>query len=96
MARIAVKHVADVFLCEAVVLLPDAAGPAAPSRRMPPVPGSYRGSDLAVAQWVLDHGRRAGFGSDTLPAAPALYLPLGDDQRRARRARRTADESRGA
>jgi len=34
-----------------------------------------------VAQWVLDHGRRAGFGSDTLPAAPALYLPLGDARR---------------
>ncbi|MES1263477.1 MAG: ATP-binding protein, partial [Peristeroidobacter soli] len=46
-----------------------------------PGEGSYRGSDLAVAQWVLDHGRRAGFGSDTLPAAPALYLPLGDARR---------------
>jgi len=80
MAEIAVKHVAEVFLCEAVVLLPDANGklhhPSAP-----PAPVSYRGSDLAVAQWVHDHGQRAGFGSDTLPAAPALYLPLGDDQR---------------
>jgi two-component system sensor histidine kinase KdpD len=43
--------------------------------------GSYRASDLAVAQWVLDHGHRAGFGSDTLPAAPALYVPLGDTRR---------------
>jgi two-component system sensor histidine kinase KdpD len=43
--------------------------------------GSYCGSDLAVAQWVVDHGRRAGAGSDTLPAAPALYLPLGDSRR---------------
>ena len=80
MARIAVKHVTDVFLCKAVVLLPDAQG------RLhhpvdPPAPDSYRGGDLAVAQWVLDHGRRAGFGSDTLPAAPALYLPLGDERR---------------
>jgi two-component system sensor histidine kinase KdpD len=80
MARIAVKHVADVFQCAAVVLLPDAQGrlrhPADPA-----APDSYRGSDLAVAQWVHDHGRRAGCGSDTLPAAPALYLPLGDDRR---------------
>ena len=80
MATIAVKHVADVFDCEAVVLLPDAHGrlhhPADA-----PAPGSYRGSDLAVAQWVHDHGQRAGFGSDTLPAAPALYLPLGDAAR---------------
>jgi two-component system sensor histidine kinase KdpD len=45
------------------------------------VADSFGGSDLAVAQWVHDHGRRAGFGSDTLPAAPALYLPLGDERR---------------
>ena len=42
----------------------------------------YRGADLAIAQWVADHGRRAGLGSDTLPAAPALYLPLGDERQR--------------
>jgi two-component system sensor histidine kinase KdpD len=63
-----------------VLLLPDHSGKLH-SPREPPVEGSYRGSDLAVAQWVLDHGRRAGFGSDTLPAAPALYLPLGDSRR---------------
>ena len=34
------------------------------------------GADLAVAQWVADHGRQAGLGTDTLPAAPALYVPL--------------------
>ena len=80
MARIAVKHVAEVFQCEAALLLPDEAGKLhAPADA--PVAGSYRGSDLAVAQWVVDHGRRAGFGSDTLPAAPALYLPLGDSRR---------------
>jgi two-component system sensor histidine kinase KdpD len=80
MARIAVKHVAEGFQCEAVVLLPDGVGKLH-SPRETPVEGSYRGSDLAVAQWVFDHGRRAGFGSDTLPAAPALYLPLGDSRR---------------
>jgi two-component system sensor histidine kinase KdpD len=81
MAGIAVKHVAEVFQCTAVVLLPDVNGklhhPVDPA-----ITGSYRGSDVAVAQWVLEHGRRAGFGSDTLPATPALYLPLGDAARR--------------
>ena len=43
-----------------------------------PLESSLRGADLAVAQWVIDHGRRAGLGTDTLPAAPALYVPLGD------------------
>jgi two-component system sensor histidine kinase KdpD len=81
MSRIAVKHVAEVFQCQAVVLLPDDSG----KLHYPhdaPIAGSYGGADLAVAQWVVDHGRRAGLGSDTLAAAPALYLPLGDSQRR--------------
>jgi two-component system sensor histidine kinase KdpD len=79
MARVAVRHVAEVFGCEAVVLLPDEQG----RLRHPadqPVPGSLRGADLSVAQWVLDHAERAGLGTDTLPAAPALYLPLGDSR----------------
>jgi two-component system sensor histidine kinase KdpD len=40
-----------------------------------------RGADLAVAQWVNDHGRQAGLGTDTLAAAAALYVPLGDANR---------------
>jgi two-component system, OmpR family, sensor histidine kinase KdpD len=33
-------------------------------------------SEVAVAQWVFDHGQSAGRGTDTLPSAKALYLPL--------------------
>jgi two-component system sensor histidine kinase KdpD len=75
MARVAVRHVAEVFDGQAAVLMPDAAG----RLRHPqgaPVPGSLRGADLDVAQWVQDHGRPAGLGTDTLPSAEALYLPL--------------------
>ena len=43
-----------------------------------PLEASLRGADLAIAQWVVDHARRAGLGTDTLAAAPALYVPLGD------------------
>ncbi|HEU4618424.1 MAG TPA: sensor histidine kinase KdpD, partial [Gammaproteobacteria bacterium] len=81
MAGIAIKHLAEVFDCRAVILLPDAAGRLAYPRE-PAVPGAYRGADLAVAQWVADHGRRAGLGSDTLPASPAVYIPLGDSDRK--------------
>lgn len=80
MARVAVRHVAEVFQCRATVLLPDAGG----QLRYPPeapLDTSFRGADLAVAQWVADHGRRAGLGSDTLPAARGLYVPLGDERR---------------
>ncbi|HSY08048.1 MAG TPA: sensor histidine kinase KdpD [Steroidobacteraceae bacterium] len=79
MARVAVKHVAEVFDCLVTVLLPDSAGRLHyPSEA--PLEASLRGADLAIAQWVVDHGRRAGLGTDTLPAAPALYLPLGDER----------------
>jgi two-component system, OmpR family, sensor histidine kinase KdpD len=80
MAQVAVRHVAEVFQCRATVLLPDTDGklhyPAGA-----PLESSFRGADLAVAQWVADHGRRAGLGSDTLPAARGLYVPLGDERR---------------
>jgi two-component system, OmpR family, sensor histidine kinase KdpD len=81
MASIAIKHVAEVFECAAVILLPDDAGKLSYPRDAP-VPGAFRAADLAVAQWVTDHGRRAGLGSDTLAASPAVYLPLGDGERK--------------
>ena len=80
MARVAVRHVAEVFECRAVVLLRAADGklhyPAEP-----PLETSFRRADLAVAQWVADHGRPAGVGTDTLPAASGQYLPLGEEGR---------------
>jgi len=80
MARVAVTHIAEVFDSAAVVLTPDATGrlqyPAGS-----PLERSFRGADLSVAQWVVDHGERAGLGTDTLPAAPAIYLPLQGTQR---------------
>jgi two-component system sensor histidine kinase KdpD len=73
--RIAVRHVAEVFEAQAVVLLPDATG-----RIVYPAdegtPQSCHGSDLSVAQWVYDHGQMAGQGTDTLPGGDVVYLPL--------------------
>src|SRR6185503_13411369 len=79
MAQVAVRHVAEVFQCSAVILLPDADGKLHHPRD-PPLEQSYRSSDLAVAQWVAEHGRQAGLGTDTLPAASGLYVPLGDER----------------
>ena len=82
MALAAVSHVTEVFQCKAVVLLPDASGRLQYPRGEAPE-NAFRHADLAVAQWVADHGRRAGLGSDTLSAAPALYVPLGDERKTA-------------
>ncbi|MBF0460114.1 MAG: DUF4118 domain-containing protein [Magnetococcales bacterium] len=32
--------------------------------------------DPGIAQWSFDHGQNAGLGTDTLPSAHALYVPL--------------------
>ena len=81
MARVAVRHLAEVFQSKAVVLLPDADGKLRYPRDRP-LDQSFRSADLAVAQWVADHSRQAGLGTDTLPAAIGLYMPLGDERQR--------------
>jgi Osmosensitive K+ channel histidine kinase len=80
MAQVAVRHVAEVFSSAAVVLRPDAHGRLAYPTATP-IEESFRGADLSVAQWVFDHAALAGLGTDTLPAAPAIYLPLRGAQR---------------
>jgi len=75
LARVAIKHVAETFASRATVLLPGA------NRHLQPLHGVelaelLESADLSVAQWVFDHGRPAGLGTDTLPAASAQYLPL--------------------
>jgi len=65
---IATHHLTDTFGAEMRILLPDPAG-------------RLNGGDLdekerSVAQWVFDHSQRAGAGTDTLPSAGGLYVPL--------------------
>lgn len=73
--KISVRHLAEVFDAQAVVLLPDGAGHIV----FPDGEGiaqSCHGSDLGVAQWVFDHEQMAGLGTDTLPGGDLLYLPV--------------------
>ena len=79
LTRVAVKHVAETFSGRAAVLLPDSRGRLQGPRTTDP--GTLEGPDLSVAQWVFDHGRPAGLGTDTLPAATAQYLPLNATQK---------------
>jgi len=75
LTRVAIKHVAETFTGRAAVLLPDEEGRLAPPPT-PAVSGSLRDADVSIAQWVFDHDTPAGLGTDTLPGAPAQYLPL--------------------
>jgi two-component system sensor histidine kinase KdpD len=80
MARVAVKHVGETFQSRVAVLLPDADGAL---RSLHPDAGeaALDDPDFSIAQWVFDHGRPAGLGTDALPGAPAIYLPLRGSER---------------
>ncbi|MBP2648508.1 MAG: kdpD, partial [Gemmatimonadetes bacterium] len=59
-AAAAARHIEDAFAGRVVFLLGD---------------DSALMSD-GVARWAFEHGQMAGLGTSTLPASPALYLPL--------------------
>ena len=69
------RHIAEVFRSQVVMLLPQADGRLAPddgdAAQFP-----LDASELAVGQWVHEHGQVAGQGTATLPGASALYVPL--------------------
>ena len=75
LAQLAAKHLSDVFDAHAAIFLADA------EKRVQLQRGKLLFFELnpkesGVAQWVYDHHERAGLGTDTLPGASALYLPL--------------------
>ena len=74
--RAAARHIHAEFGSRNVILFPDANG-----RIVHPKDKGLReslyGSDLSVAQWVMDHKEMAGQGTNTLPGAAAIYFPLG-------------------
>jgi two-component system sensor histidine kinase KdpD len=72
---VAVRHIAEVFRSQVVVLLPDASGRPA---TQPDLPAQFEmdTTELGVSQWVYEHRQMAGLGTSTLPGAKALYLPL--------------------
>jgi two-component system sensor histidine kinase KdpD len=78
-ARITCRHVGELFRGRARLLVPAGAGGLAT------LPGDEAGDidshELSVAQWALEHRRPAGLGTDTLPGAAGLYVPLRSGER---------------
>jgi two-component system sensor histidine kinase KdpD len=81
---VAVRHLHDVFDSQVVILLPCADGRL---QAWGDCNGWSQGvnqqqlfglsaSEQGVAQWVFDHNERAGLGTNTLPSAEGIYLPL--------------------
>jgi len=61
-AAAATRHIEDAFAGRVTFILADQDGALA--------------GDDGVARWTFEHGQIAGLGTSTLPASPALYLPL--------------------
>jgi len=71
----AIRHITEVFRTRVAVLLP---GPDGRLGGGGAVVGEFPmdTSEVAVSQWVYEHGQVAGQGTDTLPGAAGLYVPL--------------------
>lgn len=72
-AEVTARHCADAFGGAALVFLPEEATSAAASW---PVGSTLDAKDTGIVKWVLEHGRAAGRGTDTLPGASAICVPI--------------------
>lgn len=75
--QVSVKHFSAIFQCEVVALLPDENG------KLHVAAGDLASvfhqdilKELGVAQWAYDAGQMAGWGTQTMPDSPILYVPL--------------------
>ncbi len=70
-------QVATMLNVRVVILLPDAPGSETLALRGAyPPEDEMDDADMAAARWSWEANRPAGRGSDTLPGAPRLFLPL--------------------
>jgi two-component system sensor histidine kinase KdpD len=69
------SQIAASLGADVVMMLPDAHGRLKVASTFP-AGDVIEKADLGAAQWCFEHGRPAGRGSDTLPGAARLFLPL--------------------
>ena len=73
-SEVAAKHIMDIMNAEILVALPDK------SSHLELVWGELQHRDIikeaGLMQWCYDNTRVAGFGTDTMPSAETLYVPL--------------------
>jgi two-component system sensor histidine kinase KdpD len=79
LAGVAVQQLTAIFAGDVAIFLPDE------EKQLKLATGSHvefalTENEIAVAQWVFAHQQQAGVGTNTLPSAQALYLPLGGSQ----------------
>jgi two-component system sensor histidine kinase KdpD len=75
LSRVALRHICEVFRCQATVFIADAA------KHLGQPIGEQAAlfedaKNIGVGQWAFDHAQMAGMGTDNIPGADSLYLPL--------------------
>lgn len=75
LATTTAQQLRNLLRVEAVVLMPGGTG-RLELRGAAPNPASLDEADLAAAQWAFEKGQAAGRGSETLPGARRLFLPV--------------------
>jgi two-component system sensor histidine kinase KdpD len=75
LAAVAVQHIHDVFDAKAAVLLH---GPDGRFKNLAAGPYAFEpdAKDSGVVEWAWRNDKPAGLGTDTLPSAHALFMPL--------------------
>jgi two-component system sensor histidine kinase KdpD len=75
--QVSVQHFSEIFQCQAMALLPDEKGKLHVAAGDPAaVFQKDILKELGVAQWAYDAGQMAGWGTQSLPDSPILYVPL--------------------
>jgi len=76
LSEISIKHISEVFDSQVAILIPDGQNHLSPAVSGASSSFTPDQQEISVAQWVYEHRQSAGVGTDTLPGAKAMYLPL--------------------
>lgn len=71
-----VAHIAHTVGCDALILMPDDSGTLQQVQGFPSIEEDLDPTSQAAALWSFQKNTPAGAGTDTLPLAPWLFLPL--------------------
>ncbi|BCA56352.1 two-component sensor histidine kinase [Nitrospira sp. KM1] len=75
LCQLSAKHLREVFDAQVAIFLADA-DKRVQLQRGEQLYFEFDPKESGVAQWVFEHTEAAGLGTDTLPGASALYIPL--------------------
>lgn len=74
LAQIAARHIESLFTSQVVMLVGE--NHHLQSYGSDEAKNRLTEAEMEVARWVYDHGQEAGIGTQTLPSAGGIYLPL--------------------